>query len=135
MSRNKVYGDSLTGHGFAQSRKNKCFKKYMRAMKRDSMKERYNRRFSNEQKTKHKKVNDLMSTRKAYQLEKKAKEQRLKEMQEERQRKQETVKKNIEKRKKISKALRKRTKKGQPIMKSQIDYMLDKLGCGAHSFK
>ena len=52
----------------------------------------------------------------------------LQEIQEAKQRQRETIMKNIEKRKKTSIALRKRTKKGQPVMKSQIEYILDRIG-------
>ena len=49
------------------------------------------------------------------------------EIQEARQKHNKTVMKNIEKRKKTSKELRKKTKKGQPLMKTQIEYMLGKI--------
>lgn len=39
----------------------------------------------------------------------------------------ETVMKNIKKRKEVNKALSRRTKKGQPVMKSQIEHMLEKI--------
>ena len=68
----------LEGHGFAQSRKNKCLKKYRKMIKKSSGKDIDYRDQRNTHKTKRRRLNDLSSTRKQYQLEKEAKEQRIK---------------------------------------------------------
>ncbi|XP_065066352.1 uncharacterized protein LOC135692207 [Rhopilema esculentum] len=124
-------GSSVKGHGFALARKRKFLKKYGKSMQRGLQKDLKADTTSDQDSLKLQKrksiSNELIAAREKFKEDEKAREQRKKDIAEAKKAHQEEVAKNVQKRRKVSKDLSKRTKKGQPVMKNQIMFMLDKI--------